>query len=57
MGNPYSIYMVDECYYFGNGVEKDLEEATVWFQKAMDLDYTPTEKEQKRIDELLGTKE
>ena len=48
--------MIGECYYLGNGVGKDLDQAAVWFRKACDLGYfdVATEEERKRMEDVLG---
>lgn len=36
-GDEFAMYMVGECYFFGDGVEKDLDIAKSWYEKAAAL--------------------
>ena len=54
MDQPNAIFMIGECYYLGNGVEKDLEKAAEWYEKALDAGYKPDEEDKARLKEVLG---
>ena len=40
-GNPQAQYNLARMYEYGNGVEKDLDQAILWYRKAATQDYTP----------------
>ena len=50
------LFAVGDCYYLGAGVEKDLEAAAEWYQKALDAGYEPDEEDQKHLAEVMGSK-
>ena len=53
-GHPTAVFCIGECYYKGNGVEKDLAEAAKWYRKALDAGYEPDEEDQEHLIEVLG---
>ena len=38
-----SLYAIAHHYMYGNGVQKDLPEASRWFRKAADLGFSPAQ--------------
>ena len=49
-----AMFALGDCYYLGNGVEKNLEAAAEWYQKALDAGYEPDEEDQKHLADVLG---
>ena len=48
------MFAVGDCYYLGNGVEKDLGAAAEWYQKSPDAGYEPDEEDQKHLEDVMG---
>ena len=53
-GEPNAIFFVGDCYYLGQGVEKDLDKAAEWYRKALNAGFEPEEEDQARLKEVLG---
>jgi hypothetical protein len=53
-GFPVALFAVGDCYYLGNGVEKDTAAAAEWYQKSLDAGYEPDEEDQKHLADVLG---
>jgi TPR repeat protein len=45
-GHADGMFAVGECYYLGTGVDKDLETAAEWYQKALDAGFEPIDEEE-----------
>ena len=39
LGNAEAMCEVGDCYYFGNGVDKDYNKALIWYKKSADQGY------------------
>jgi len=53
-GFPVAMFAVGDCYYLGNGVEKDLGAAAEWYRNSLEAGYEPDEVDQEHLKAVLG---
>ena len=53
-GEPIGMFDIGECYYLGQGVEKDPDKAAEWYRKALEAGYEPDEEAQAHLKDVLG---
>ena len=53
-GEPAGMFCLGECFYEGQGREKDPDKAAEWYRKALDAGFEPDEEEQAHLKEVLG---
>ena len=53
---PVAMFAIGDCYYLGNGVEKNMEAAAEWYQKSLDAGYEPDAEDRKHMEDVMGNK-